>query len=319
VGQGWAEDDGVARHEPASADAPAGSGERQVRARGDNPSDGAKAAGTVAGLAFGQLGAITALAYYFGWARAQAFLRYFGLDTSTVDFSTTDYVLRSVSAAYWPLMVLGTVVVLALALHPRIRTALERAGSRRGRYLDVAAAVGVGMLSLAVAGLYNVWVFPRSIPVVPLLLTAGIAVVGYSWFLRWPGASRQATDVLRKAQLVALAGLIAGGLFWTCGSYATTVGETVAREYAEDLPYEAEVLVFSAQRLGLKGPGVQVDPIGDEASVHRFRYTGLRLLLRSGDRYFLLGKDWRPGHDSVFVLSESDTVRLEFLAPPPDR
>jgi hypothetical protein len=273
----------------------------------------------VAGLVFGQLGAITALAYYFGWARSHAYLRYFGLDTSAVDFSTADYVLRSVSAAYWPLMVLGMLVVLALTLHPLIRTALDRAGDWRGRYLAVAATVGVGMIGVAVAGLYNVWVFTRSIPVVPLLLTAGIAVVGYSWTLRPSGPSRRAGDLLRKAQLVALAGLIAGGLFWTCGSYAMSVGETIAREYAEDLPYEAEVLVFSAQRLGLAGPGVQVDPIGGEDSTHRFRYTGLRLLLRSGDRYFLLAKEWRPGGDSVFILSESDEVRLEFIAPPPDR
>src|SRR3954452_7482007 len=68
-------------------------------------------------LAIGQLGAITALAFYFGWVRTQSYLHYFGLDTSLVDFTTTDYVLRSVSAAYWPLMGLGAAVVVALPIH----------------------------------------------------------------------------------------------------------------------------------------------------------------------------------------------------------
>ncbi len=271
------------------------------------------------GLVLGQLGVVTALAFYFGWVRTYAYLRYFGLDTSVVDFSTTDYALRSVSAAYWPLMCLGLLVVLALAADPWIRAALAGAGAQGGRYLALAALAGVGMLGVVVAGLLDVWIFPRSIPVIPLLLTAGLAVIAYSWALHSARHVGRGAAVLGKTQVVALVGLIAGGLFWAWGSHASNVGEVAARDDAEHLPYEAEVLIFSAQRLGLAGPGVDVDPIGDEDSVHRFRYTGLRLLLRSGDRYFLLAKEWQPGRDSVFVLSESDQVRLEFVAPPPDR
>src|SRR4051794_15967597 len=68
-------------------------------------------------LAVGQLGIITALAFYFGWTHTQAYLRYFGLDTSLVQYTTTDYVLRSVGASYWPLMALGSSTVIALAIH----------------------------------------------------------------------------------------------------------------------------------------------------------------------------------------------------------
>src|SRR4051794_26007634 len=74
----------------------------------------------VAGVVVGQLSVLTALAFYFGWAHEADFLGYFGLSTSVVNLSTTDYLLNGVSVAYWPLMLLGILVVLAQAAHPRI-------------------------------------------------------------------------------------------------------------------------------------------------------------------------------------------------------
>jgi hypothetical protein len=271
---------------------------------------------TVVGLVLGQLGAVTALAFYFGWVRTSAYLQYFGLDTSMVDFSTADYVLRSVGAAYWPLMWLGLLVVLALAAHARICAVLARDGTRGDRHLATIAAVGVGLLGVAVAGLFDVWIFPPRIPVIPLLLTAGFALIAYSWALHSIRPAPGEASLVAKAQIVALCGLIAGGLFWAWGSYANTVGERTAQQTADALADRTEVPVFSARRLALSGPGVHVDRIDDEESLYRFRYTGLRLLLRSDDRYFLLPKDWERGQGSVFVLSESDEVRLEFFAPP---
>jgi hypothetical protein len=41
---------------------------------------------------------ITGLARYFGHRRERAFASFFGIDVSALDFSTTDYVLRSVDA-----------------------------------------------------------------------------------------------------------------------------------------------------------------------------------------------------------------------------
>jgi len=122
--------------------------------------------------------------------------------------------------------------------------------------------------------------------------------------------------LLHKAQFVALAGLLAGGIFWAWGSYAGRVGTADAQQMALDLPYRTEVSVFSAGRLGLDGHGVTFDAYGDDDSVYHYRYTGLRLLLRSGDRYFLVPKNWQRGRDAVFVLSESGGVRIQFVAPP---
>jgi hypothetical protein len=269
----------------------------------------------VVGLVLGQLGVVTALAFYFGWARTNAFLRYFGLDTSVVSLTTTDYVLRSVGPAYWPLMWLGLLVVVALTLHSRIGRIFNVKPRLRGPLLVCTAAIGVAMLGVAMSGLFQVWIFPPNVPVIPLLISSGVALLTYSAVFYTPPGPRSKT-LLGKAQFVALSALIAGGIFWAWGSYADTQGVGAAREMDDNLAHRADVSVFSAQRLGLNGPGIVVDPIGDEESVYRFRYTGLRLLMRSDNRYFLLPKEWQRGHDAVIVLSDSEEVRLQFVAPP---
>src|SRR3954453_11755393 len=123
-------------------------------------------------LVIGQLSAITALAFYFGWVRTQSYLKYFGLDTSLVNYTTTDYVLRSISAAYWPLMGLGAAVVVALPIHaglfPWVRS---QRPSGQTYYRGIIALTGLGMLGLAVAGLGQKVHFSPAIPVIPLLIT----------------------------------------------------------------------------------------------------------------------------------------------------
>jgi len=270
----------------------------------------------VTGLVLGQLSAVTALAFYFGWARTNAFLQYFGLDASVVNLSTADYVLRSVGAAYWPLMWIGLLVLVALTVHSLIRSALATMSAiRRRSWLLAMVLLGAAMLTVAFAGLFQVWIFPPSVPVIPLLITSGVALITYTAVL-YSRADIGRRGVLQRAQFVALAGLIAGGVFWMWGSYAAEGGTSSAEGTAAHLAYHADVSVFSSQRLALAGPGIKVDAIGDDQTVYRFRYTGLRLLLRSDNRYFLLPMGWRRGRDPVIVLSESHDVRLQFVAPP---
>src|SRR3954453_7772565 len=97
--------------------------------------DGTKALRQVVTLILGQLSAIAALAYYFGRAWTGAWLDYFGLNTSLVDFSTTEYVLRSIGLSYWPLMALGSLVVVALFVDPFLRLRLERASKRQRKWV----------------------------------------------------------------------------------------------------------------------------------------------------------------------------------------
>ena len=49
-----------------------------------------------------------------------------------------------------------------------------------------------------------------------------------------------------------------------------------------------------------------------EESAYRFRYDGLRLLLYSGDKYFLLSYSDQGAIPSVIVLPDSEELRVEF-------
>jgi hypothetical protein len=52
---------------------------------------------------------------------------------------------------------------------------------------------------------------------------------------------------------------------------------------------------------------------GDE-SRYAYRYDGLYLLQRSGDKYFLVTNVWENGEwaGRLVVLPDDDTIRLEF-------
>ena len=61
------------------------------------------------GAVASQAALLTALLYYVGWSRAHASLEKFGLDPELVGYGTEEYVLRSINAAFPPLVV-GTTV-----------------------------------------------------------------------------------------------------------------------------------------------------------------------------------------------------------------
>jgi hypothetical protein len=45
-----------------------------------------------------------------------------------------------------------------------------------------------------------------------------------------------------------------------------------------------------------------------------YRYSGLRLLVRSGGKYFLLPKDWLHATGAAIVLRDTRELRFEFEA-----
>lgn len=68
---------------------------------------------TIIGAITSQVALITALFYYFGWARTYSLFGYFGVDATLVGYSTPDYVLRSIDVAF-PWFICATFAALAL-------------------------------------------------------------------------------------------------------------------------------------------------------------------------------------------------------------
>lgn len=111
------------------------------------------AAGTKPLVAIGtfasQVAVLTALLYYFGWARTNAMFRYFGVDSSVTGYSATDYVLRSTSPVFDPALILILTALALLAAHQSIVHFLFDA-QRTSLAINVASALRASSLALII-------------------------------------------------------------------------------------------------------------------------------------------------------------------------
>ena len=78
------------------------------------------------------------------------------------------------------------------------------------------------------------------------------------------------------------------------GDYAESVGLVRALEAMERLASRPSVTVYSASRLNIEGPGVEETELPGPDAAERFRYSGLKLLFRANEKYFLVPEGGRP-------------------------
>jgi hypothetical protein len=274
-----------------------------------------------AGIIASQTAVLTALLFYFGWARANAAFGYFGVDVSLLGFSTSDYLLRSVNPAFRPLLLTGLVAVLATGVHQGLAAAAAHGGDRVPGWVRripvVASGVGVVLAAIGLSGIVAPHLGSELGVWLPLSLATGFALLAYAE-LSWPrfraGGADAARHPARQLRSFLLVGLALMALFWTVALYADQTGTELARSITRHLASRTEVVLYAKERLMLTGPGVKVADIDQADSKYRYRYRGLRLLVRSQDRYVLLPVGWTRGRDSAYVLRDDADVRLEFAA-----
>jgi hypothetical protein len=257
---------------------------------------------------------LTAVLFYFGWARARATYSYFGVDVSVLNFSVSDYVLRSVNAAFPLLIAIGLLAVASILVHDQLRPRLaaDTAAARRlVRILSVVGWVlaGIGfILALVITGAGG------SAPPGPAIMLVGFAAIVCALFLRIRYVTQSGSQVIGV-----MAVLLILAFFWTVTAYADYVGVQAARQLQAGLPTAANVTVYSSRSLSFTGPGVtESTELPD--SMYQFRYSGLRLLVSSGGQYFLLPVGWRQGAGSVLVLPARPwglATRVQFEAHAP--
>ena len=102
---------------------------------------------------------------------------------------------------------------------------------------------------------------------------------------------------------------MAGGVQRLISIYAAYPGNRAGQDLVDGLHCRPDAIVYSDQRLRV---GVAEEVLGDAGAPDAFRYTGLKLLLRSGGRYFLLPVDWAADPRTI-VLPDSSGQRLEFV------
>lgn len=262
---------------------------------------------------------VTALVYWFGFELVGARSGYFGLDLGTLGFSTTDYLIRGVEAGIVPLIVLFLVVLLATGVHAAATHLIDRWGETPGLRPTV-WVVGAAGAAVALVGTFATF---RPLPaplrwylLPPLLLGTGPLVATYAmWLLRHLRTPERAPAAVHiRIAVVAVIALALSSLFWGMSRYADALGRGRAQLLGDNLRAQPRVTLYSERSLGID-PSIAVgDQLPDKDARYSHRYSGLRLLVRSNGRYFLLPENWTPSTGTVLVIPDSPEIRLE-LSP----
>lgn len=276
------------------------------------------------GAVVGPTALITALLFYFGWAKAQAFSQYFGLDVSLFGLSTQDYLLQSIRSVFIPLGVLLIGGLLLLWAHGIVVRHLELHPQRRLWRPMAGAFALTGAASFMVGLAKNADRYPSDVELVltPLSLLLGVALLSYAVLVERRRRQPQHRSVPVPTgptgppalSVIMVAMLLTVGLVWVVANYAEVKGREEGEFVHDQLGFQPGVVVYSAKRLHIAAAGVEEELL-DPESAYAFRYEGLKLLFHSNARYFLLPASWSLSNGVTVVLTENDSLRLEFVRP----
>ncbi|WP_157172555.1 hypothetical protein [Nocardia pneumoniae] len=284
---------------------------------------------SAAGAITSQALVVTAMLYYFGQVYTRTWFAHFGIDLGMLGYSIPDYVVRSINGTYWPAL-LGLLAAVAIAgLRPipilvAVRSRRPRQTMRRwfafvvtvGASLQAAVAVGILLRAQLPAAMSRY---------LPLMLIAGTALLGYAialrmWFPVQLGPRRHRRARSTELPWVTVLALLTLGFLatlWSVGGYAADQAKkdavTAENTHFADRPL---VLLFSVDRLAIEGGAARVDPITVPDEKFRYVYSGLTLLARTPDRYFLIPYDWKAKRDRVFIIDASDSIRIDIARHP---
>ncbi|SNY75654.1 hypothetical protein SAMN04244553_0531 [Nocardia amikacinitolerans] len=272
-----------------------------------------------------QVAFVTAVLYYFGWAYSRAFFGHFGVPAGTLEFSTQDYVLFSVGAMFLPLLatLFGILALLAVRGVPAwhaLRSGRPRTILRRWVLVFTAAGMLLAAVVAVLAFVPTRFAGPLAVEA-PFLLIAGAAMIGYASWLRWRyptvlGVRRPSRTVM-QVRTIALVAVAMIGYVWAVAAFAERKGhDDAAHQEAVRFVDRPAIVVFSVDRLGIEGSGAQVGELTEPNGKYRYAYSGLWLLARASDRYYLLPQQWQAKRDRVFVIEDSESVRIDIARNP---
>jgi hypothetical protein len=256
--------------------------------------------GVVSPLAVG-----TVLLFYFGWVRTKTEAAALGYDSKILEFTTTDYVLRSINVLSVPVVAVLLLALVVLRAHEWLTGRLGATGRLR-----LARVLLRSWLFWLVAWVFLMQ-FVRSVatPALPLMLTGAVGLALYGDHLR---ATVEPDRRWSLSIRVVLGTLLVIAVIADTERLARAMGEGLATSVQADPGQLAAVEIYSAKDLALVVPNVTVTSVGGTDAAYRFHYAGLRLLQRSGDKFLLINEGWTRETGRVLLLRDSGDIRLEF-------
>jgi hypothetical protein len=270
----------------------------------------------VAGAVAAPPATVIALAYYFAVKRQQTLALHFGIDTSVLGFSTQDYLLRGGDALFLVLLFASLLGLAGILAH----TALTRRadGDRLRRASIWLRAVGAALLATGLVAVFEPLPLSPHFLFRSLSFGAGIVLLAYGTYLAgrsnagslFGGDSGAQPDMLLVTSIVLVAVVAFLSIFWATKDLAQALGRGQARQLENAISAQPGAIVYSERRLYIAAPGVTETAL--PAGGYRFRYTGLRLLVRSGGKYFLIPDQWSRATGVVVVLADDANSRVDF-------
>lgn len=259
---------------------------------------------------------VVALAYYFAVKRQETLALHFGIDTSVLGYSSQDYLLRGGDTLFLVLLFASLTGLAAIAGHVALTRHAE-ATWPVGRLRATSVTLEVAGAVLLVVGLVAVFEpLPVNDLVRSLSFGVGMALLAYGVYfgarVRGGGffhrADRHEFDALLVTSLALVGVVVFLSVFWATKDLAQALGRGQARDLERSLAALPGAIVYSERRLSL--PGVSETAL--DGGGYRFRYTGLRLLVRSAGKYFLIPEAWSRADGAVVVLRDDASMRFEF-------
>ncbi|MBF6339718.1 hypothetical protein IU450_28065 [Nocardia abscessus] len=269
---------------------------------------------------------MTALLFYFGWAHVYWFFDYFGVDSTTLHPSLSDYLMRSVDALFIPLIAIGVIGMALTWGYLALPDSLRRGHRKRWQLLTI-TAVAVIILVNGLTRLLFKTPLNNALAVAPISIIAGVALLWYVVLQRRQQLRERipeqpvASDAAAVIEWTILFIVIGISLFWITADYSAAVGQSRAQLTAAEIHKKPGVVVYSEKDLYLSDPDVrkvECAPAEGSAysfrSAYRFRYDGLVLLAHIGDQYVLLPRSWPTQRGAAIILPASPpgAVRFEF-------
>lgn len=247
---------------------------------------------------------LAGLLYYWGFFHAKGFCAHFGVDSTSLGLTTTDYIMRSADGLFIPLAAAATAalaVVWGRVALPR----WLREGPRPAWLLITATVVGALLLTNGLSELWLPTPLNSGLGVSPACLIAGLLML-------W-GVVR-----VRRTQLAAAAGtappvsaplewvlvflLVAGSFFWGATDYSLAVGKGRAVRIEQNLATTAKLTLYTEKAIDLDIADVRETPCADTGSAYRYRYDGLVLVMSTDDAYLIVPRTWTYRSGTAIVL-----------------
>lgn len=266
---------------------------------------------------------IAALLYYFGWARTNALYSALGIDQSLLQFTTQEYFLQSIQTTLGSASIIMMAALALIWLHHGLNRLKDL---NRTWLIWIASLISITSFVLVIISYLIPQTSSNYQPVsilIPLLWTVGVALLLYG--LSILAQLKMARDAegkkipfsetfpewLRNWSTGLIAILLIVGTFSTTSIFAKMQGQAHAEAIKANPGILPAVTVYSQKPLMLEGAGITVKTIGDDPDTFRYRYQGLRFLVLSRGKYFLLPSHWKDGVSSAILLTDSEGIRVE--------